>query len=290
MTDSVDVPGQPPRKILIAIRKIFKPLVRMSISFGIPISALIELLKEVFVEVAESEYKIDEKRPTDSRVTLLTGVHRKDVRRLRNQQLPEDSVPDVISLGALVVAKWVSDPDYIDSNGQPLALMRNVSSGSDGTSGAPSFESLIESVSRKDIRSRVVLDEWLRLGVVEINTSNQVNLCSDAFVPQSGLDEKAYFLGKNIHDHLAVIVHNLAEENAMLERCVYYDGLSTQAVDELHIQATTETMKALKNINQLALRLQSENQSSINKSYRFNFGAYFYGAKVDEIPASNENS
>lgn len=290
MTDSNHVPGQPPQKILIAIRNIFRPLARLAISFGIPFSALTEMLKEAFVEAAESHSQIDGKRLTDSRITLLTGVHRKDVRRLRHQKTPREASSEVVSLGALAVAKWVSDSKYTDSEGRPLALSRfqggrseelMEQSGTPGSSEDISFESLIASVSRKDIRARVVLDEWLRLGVVRINERNQVCLCADAFVPKSGLDEKAYFLGKNIHDHLSVIVHNFLDEKPMLERCVYYDGLSAEAVNTLEELAKKEAMKALKKINQQALALQEGGPASAQQSYRFNFGSYFFVGQKD---------
>ena len=67
---------------------------------------------------------------------------------------------------------------------------------------AVSFETLVASVNT-DIRPRAVLDEWLRLGVVQIDDSDQVCLVVDAFVPEKGLDEKAFLFGQNIHDHLA---------------------------------------------------------------------------------------
>ena len=52
---------------------------------GVTFSSFVNLLKEVFVEVAEREFRLDGKPPSDSRINLLTGVHRKDVRRLRSQ-------------------------------------------------------------------------------------------------------------------------------------------------------------------------------------------------------------
>ena len=45
--------------------------------------AVVALLKQVYVEVATDSFALGGKPPTDSRVSMLTGVHRKDVRTLR---------------------------------------------------------------------------------------------------------------------------------------------------------------------------------------------------------------
>ncbi|MBV5344757.1 MAG: hypothetical protein JZU63_04105, partial [Rhodoferax sp.] len=76
--------------------------------------------------------------------------------------------------------------------------------------GEASFDRLVASEST-DIRARAVLDEWLRLGIVELDADDNVRLISDAFVPKKGFEEKAYFLGRNLHDHIAASVHNLLD-------------------------------------------------------------------------------
>ena len=68
--------------------------------------------------------------------------------------------------------------------------------------GEPGFEDLVASIST-DIRPRAVLDEWQRLGVVEVDDAGLVRLVVGAFVPARGFDEKAHYFGRNLHDHLA---------------------------------------------------------------------------------------
>ena len=72
---------------------------------GITYTYLADLLKGVFVEVADREFCIEGKAQTDSRISLLTGVHRKDVRRLRELEANSaEEIPPVVSLGAQLVA------------------------------------------------------------------------------------------------------------------------------------------------------------------------------------------
>ena len=63
--------------LLGTLRKVLKPCVRLLLTHGITYTQMLEELKRVFVQVADEEFVINGKRQTDSRITLLTGVHRK---------------------------------------------------------------------------------------------------------------------------------------------------------------------------------------------------------------------
>ena len=239
---------------------------------------ILETLKTVFVQVAEEDFKLEKREQTDSRISLLTGLHRKDVHRLRGQ--PQDSQNQSIlaTLGSQLVGLWISDPNFIDSDGNPKPLPRLASTGGD-----LSFERLVACVS-KDIRARPVLDEWLRLGVVRIDDNDCVCLNSDAFVPSVGLEEKLFFFQQNIHDHIAATAHNLMNITPpMLERCVYYDAMTPDAISELKVLAETQGMIALKAVNKRAIELQSESTATTEADQRFTFAVYFYHEKEDPV-------
>lgn len=266
----------PSSALVAALRRLLRPLVRIMLTQGITYPFISDLLKSVFVEVADKEFRLGGRHQTDSRISLLTGVHRKDVKRLRNSTYDDGSVPSAISLGATLVARWVGTPEYLDAQGRPEPLARLASDG-----GTRSFESLIASVS-KDIRSRVVLDEWLRLGVVRIDEQDCVCLNTDAFVPEKGFDEKVYYFGANIHDHLAACAHNLmGKKPPLLERCVYYDQLSAASVQELANLSKELGNQALQKINRRAMELQRQDENHAEADQRMNFGVYFYSASTE---------
>ncbi|NOQ89402.1 MAG: hypothetical protein GQ549_00480, partial [Gammaproteobacteria bacterium] len=60
-----------------------KPLIRLLIEKGITFPQFRELMKELYVEVADEQFSLDEKKPSDSRIFVLTGIHRKDIKRIR---------------------------------------------------------------------------------------------------------------------------------------------------------------------------------------------------------------
>ncbi len=259
-----------------AFKRVLHPLVRLMLSSGITFPYIAELLKGVFVEVADKEFRLGENASTDSRISLLTGVHRKDVKRLRNQSGDVDMpMPEVISVGAQLVATWLEQPPFVDANGRPRALPRLSSA-----DGEVSFERLVSSRS-KDIRARVVLDEWLRLGIVSLDDKDRVVLSTEAFIPKEGLDEKLYFFAHNLHDHAAAATHNLVGDGApWLERSVYYDALSQSSIDELNTQAQQLSANMLKTLNQSAMRLEARDAQEDTPRQRFTCGLYFYSEPV----------
>lgn len=261
-----------------------RPLVHLLVASRVTYPFLSELLKELFVEVADRDFALDRKAQTISRLTLLTGIHRKDVKRLREAPNEEASVPRAVSLGAQLVARWMGAAEFLDDAGQPLPLPRL-----GGRVPGPSFEGLVESVS-KDIRARVVLDEWLRLGIARIDDEDRVQLCTEAFVPARGYEEKAFYLGRNLRDHIAAAARNLGGEQVpLLERAVYYDELSSESVDELNAMSRELAVETLGTVNRAALRLQERDaRDARDRSRRMSFGVYFYEDADEEPPRHDD--
>lgn len=276
------VPVSPPRSLPAAVRRLLRPLVKLLLHHSVQYPALTNLLKQTYVEMATA-MPVEGKAQTDSRVSLLTGIHRLDVKRLRSEISNGDEGPPMsVSLGAQIVARWIANVEYLDNKGRPLPLHRLASAG-----GLMSFESLVRSVN-KDIRPRVVLDEWLRLGVAQIDNLDRVCLVTDAFVPHDGLDEKLFYLGKNVHDHLDACVHNLTQPNdpSLLERSVYYDHLSKDSTLILSAYARQLSSQVMQAFSQKAMELQARDQLDAAAHHQVAYGQYFNQANEQEKPGA----
>jgi hypothetical protein len=261
--------GELPVPIVAALRRVLRPLIRLMLSHGIRFQTFCDLVKSTYIQVAEEEFRLDNKEQTDSRISLLTGVHRRDVKRLRNESLTVSSLSLQASMSAQLLAMWSGRPEYVDSQGLPLPLPRLASKG-----GERSFEALVQSIS-KDFRARVVLDEWLRQGIATLDEQDNVHLAADAFVSPQGFEEKAFYFGQNIHDHLAAAVHNLSGiAPPYLERCVYYGNLTAESVKEYERVAKSVGMRALHTVNRHAIELQKRDERKTDAIYRTNFGIY----------------
>jgi uncharacterized protein DUF6502 len=275
----------PPEALIKALRRVLYPLVRLMLTNGVMYPLLAELLKGVFVEAAARDFRIGKKPQTDSRISLLTGVHRKDVRRLRQlaQESPE-STPEAVSLGSQLVAAWTGLPKYLDQDGHPLPLARLARFG-----GEMSFEALVAGVS-KDIRSRAVLDEWLRLEVAHIDHEDRVVLNTEAFIPQKGLEEKMFYFAHNLHDHAAAAAHNvIGQGTPFLERSVHYDNLDIASVAELAKLAERTGMQAALSVNRKAMELEQRDAGTTEPKQRMTFGIYFYTAPADIEPRGTDD-
>jgi hypothetical protein len=270
----------PSKAVITAIKKLLRPLVRLLMSFQITLPFLVDLLKEVYVDVAEKDFTLDNKKQTDTRISMLTGVHRKDTKRLRNKEKESELSPESVSIGVQLVTKWISDPLYLDKQGKPRLLALKAS----GNESTPEFEDLVQSVCKQDMRARVILDEWLRLGIASLIEDKWVQLESQGFIPSKGLDEKAFYLGMNLSDHIEASAQNLlSEQPPFLERCVYYHGLSESSIQRLEESAREKGMALLQELNRQAIQLKEQDQEQTrdeaNEKYaphRMNFGLYFF--------------
>ena len=284
-----DALSGPSPALLRALRKLLRPLVRLMLARGIPYTYLTELLKGLFVEVADREFGLDNKPPTDSRISLVSGVHRKDVSRLRQlQQTAQTTEPAVVSLGSQVVARWLAAPPYVQDDGKPRPLARMISEGGD-----LSFEALVSSINN-DIRSRVVLDEWMRLGVVHLDDEERICLNTEAFVPSRNADEKAFYLGHNLHDHACAAVNNLLGGAPLMDRSVHYTELSAASVQQLAQLSEKLGMQALLAVNKCAMQAEAKDQMQAADNptprQRMTFGVYFYTEPLNNESGAQDTS
>ncbi|MBY6261144.1 hypothetical protein EI613_04280 [Azospirillum sp. 412522] len=269
----------PPPALLTAVRRLLVPLVRTLIGFGISWPMLANLLKSVYVEVAERGFALPGKPMTDSRITLLTGVHRKDVSQIRSAPpAAEAAAAAAPSLGAQVLSRWLTDAAFLDADGRPAPLSRGSGSGS-----GSSFETLVTGIS-KDIRPRALLDELLHAGLVTERPDGLLDLAEAAHVPRGDLDKLAYYYGRNLADHLAASGHNLAGGMPpFLERALAYDRLSPESVAVLRREADRLGMAMLVELNRMAADLADGDAGRDDAGHRFTAGLYLYDE--DELPA-----
>jgi hypothetical protein len=245
------------------------------IKVGLTFPMFNNLAREAFVEAAREDFAVDGEPPSQSRIAILSGVHRKEVRRLAELEHGASEPPSALPLSAKVVAVWTGDPAYLDAERQPLPLPR--SRVDDG----PSFEGLVSSVS-KDVRPRALLDEWLRQGMASVE-DDVVRLLRPAFLPTDGYREKAYYFGRNLRDHIAAGAHNLSgQQPALFDRAVYYDRLKPDSIEELRQLAVERSMALILEINQKASELAARDRRDGDGGYRFTLGAFFYADATDD--------
>ena len=237
---------------------LLSPFARLMVALGVPFPDLAERLKGHYVDAAS---RLSEAKPTDSRVSVLTGLQRRDVARLRDFEPRE---PRLTHLSRLV-ALWVSDPNY-----QGRALPRS--------GDAPSFEALAWDV-RRDVHPRTLLDALLAAGTVGVD-GERVVLKATSYQPLAGSEDQLAYLARNMGDHLQAATVNVTSEYApYFERAAHFSGLSQAQVSELETQFRDGQMQLLE-----AVAARAEEMKSLRLDggdYRVRAGGYFYHEDTD---------
>jgi Family of unknown function (DUF6502) len=295
-----------PRLVERTALRMLRPIVRWLIQQGITYPQFSESLKHLFLDAARKELRaralgkmsatLELKEPTDSALSLLSGVHRRDIRNFRAAEQAFESArlePSALSLevqylpasdtnapqlsknrfglSAQVVARWFSDPNYLDVNEQPLLLTR---------SGDVSFDALVASIST-DVRPRAVLDQLLHLSLVEISEEH-VRLVGAGFAPRADWAALSASATDNITDHLRAAIDNLDGKENWLEQAIFSDEMSAESVQKLHVAASAAWRGNHRKLMQLAQQLYEQdlaNREVSERVYRARIGMFYYDEK-----------
>jgi hypothetical protein len=223
-----------------------------------------------------------DKGSSDTRIALLTGVHRKDVKRLRDAPATATPSCPTVSVAASVVARWISEPRFLNADQSTRALARTPRRGS---AGEPDFTTLVAEVSR-DVGPRAVLDELERLGVVTLREDGYVALNATAFVPHDGQSELFHFLAASVSDHLGAAVHNLAPDRSgplMLDQSAFSQDLSADQARQLQQQARRLWLGVLQQFLQTATVAEQRSEGVDGPKHRVRFGVYFHDTLQTEL-------
>lgn len=266
----------PTEAILNAAAHLLRPLVRLMLRVGITFPLLTDRLRILFVEVAAAS--LAEKARTDSRISLATGIHRKEIRRLREAgegaPVPALVEPSAVTLTSAILSRWLGMIPEAPVDGEVPSLPRLAAEG-------PSFETLVRSVTR-DVRPRAVLDDWLAQGIATVDAEDRVRLNTFAFVPLPGAEAQLFYFGRNLHDHLAAAAANVlaAEAAPFPDLSLHYDRLSAPAATALEAAARAGAARLLRDLNRRAAAIAAEDDERRDKgpTRRINLGIYLYVA------------
>ena len=209
----------------------------------------------------------------------MTGVHRKDLRALRN--LGALRAVRHRHLAAEIFARWLSDPRYLTRKGQPRVLPRQSRREEE-----PSFESLVAGIST-DVHPRSVLDELIRLALVSWSApegGDTVKVIASAFTPSQDRVAQLRFLSANAADHLRAGCANLQHEGrAFLEQAIYADELSEESAGKFNLMTLQAWEHAFAELMPALRELFKQDQSAgRDMSHRVRFGMYGYVAPVND--------
>lgn len=267
------------RRILTYVgQKLLYPIVRILLRNGIPCGTFMELAKGVYVEVAIREFSIPGKKQTDSRVAILTGLSRKEVKQIKEKlTLNDEGTVKRYNRAARVIRGWTQDRTFQDGWGQPAILPME---------GEGATFSLLVNQHSGDMPTRAILDELLRVNAVEQLIDGRIRLLQRAYIPSTSEVDKLGILATDVAFLIATIDHNLVCEpqDAYFQRKVAYDNLPIEAIPELKKLTEQHGQALLEQLNEWLVQQDRDINPQVKGTGRKHAGVgiYFFEQDVSE--------
>lgn len=263
-----------------AVVTLLRALVRLMLKRGVAYGEFAEYAKRAYVETAQREFAVPGRKPTISRVAVLTGLTRKEASRLMDDPpaSPDGGARRKVNRAARVVSAWVGHPKYRDGRGAPTSLPFESAEG-------PSFSSLVLEHGG-DVTPRAVLDELTRVGAVDRLKDRRLRLVHRAYIPQADEKAKIDFLGTDVADLVASIENNLDSENArpFFQRKVAYDNLPADYLPQLRALLARKGQSLLEDLNaDMSLHDRDvQGEPTSDDRHRAMIGIYYYQDEFDD--------
>lgn len=212
-----------------AIALTLKPLVRLLIAQGVTHAEFSETAKEVYVEVAVRNFE-KEGKLNKSRIAILTGLTRKEVKNVIDRSLTSSFKERTHSRPSRVLTGWYSDPGFQGPYGIPLELPYE-----SGESEEPSFVDLVKNYSG-DMAPRQMLNQLLESGSV-VEVEGRYKAVSRIFMHSKLSPAKLDRLGRvgyRVFNTTAANtgVESAPDETTFFDRMVFADDGCTDEVIE----------------------------------------------------------
>jgi hypothetical protein len=252
-----------------AVMRMLRPLVRLLLRHGVAHASLVEWLKQLYVQTAAAEFAVEGRKQSISRIALVTGIHRKEVKRVLEQSPTTEAPPHRHNRAARIIHGWRNDSDFTDATGEPLELAFN------GTE--HDFNALVKRYSG-DIPARAVLDELVRTGIVEHSRNGTLRLLKPGYIPCQSDDDMLQLAGDSVRDLLETIDHNLqsAGKGSRLQLSVVYDNLPEEAVQAFRKLSRERAMALLEEMDAFLSRHDRDSNPHAKGSGTFRAGLGVY--------------
>jgi hypothetical protein len=257
--------------LLAACRLFMTPVARFLIRNGITYKEFSETAKAAFVAVASEDYGIRGRRTNISRTAVLTGLTRKEVKRIRDELKSSSSNSREIELNrpAKVLSVWNEDKRFIDTKGFPRTLT---------IEGLDGFRELLREVGG-DVPPGAMLKELIRAGCVEEVAEGHFRCRKRQFNP-SGISEfQATRYGECLRDLADTVQWNLDEaskDDKRFEFRVWNDRIPKRRVSRFHEFVRESGSELLEVFDRWLMDNQNPRNAKGDDDTRCGVGVYFF--------------
>ncbi len=256
---------------LKALRLLFRPVAQILLKAGVNWKELVEVCKATYVEVATQDFGI-RGRPTNvSRVAILTGFSRREVRRLRDLVEQKDPAEfGRMNHATRVRSGWFSDADFINEAGEPRRL--------DVSGSYPSFESLCTRYSG-DVPATTMLKELRHVGAVAEQDDGRLLAKTRYYMPVLTDPDQVLRSGSVLEDVGGTVSYNLHRDDhdpSRFERRATNTQIPASAIPEFRDFVEREGQAFLERVDAW---LTEHEDSQASNSVRLGLGTYWIEEK-----------
>jgi len=264
------------RQILGAFLIALRPIARIFLRFGMGYREFSDIAKTAFVDVATSEYGL-RGRPTNiSRVAVMTGLTRKEVRRVR-EKIEKGDLSVVVKSTPLseMLHRWHSDNEYLDSAGRPVVLPFS----GEGVS----FSSLAKKYGG-DIPPGAMRTELKRVGAVVEDEQGNLQAVSRVIHPKGEHEKLVTAVVHAIYPLVSTIAHNVnpnRDDDTWAQFNTYTQSIRKMDVPRLRRISLDRLTALAESIDDLFIAYETlhENDGSDDDKNIVAVGVYYFEEK-----------
>lgn len=277
MTDSVKT------GLLAAYSKLLGPLTRILLKNGVTFGEFSEVVKTSFVTIAAQDFGVPGKKMTKARIAIVTGLTRKEVQRLSNDDQKERyKLKTNLNRITRVLSGWHTDPEYTGPYGMPLEIRYDSAIPNDVT-----FVRLVQQYSG-DMTPRAMLDELLRVEAVAQPDHDWVKVLKRTYVPDPFAPDSLERLGRGVRDYVATMEVNMEKSESgagRFERFVAPEfGLKEEDLADFNAYVRIRCQGLLEEIDNWLSKKEPPDTESGEKAIKTGVGIFhFISEENDEI-------
>ena len=211
------------QQVLDAFLLVMRPVVRILLRYGIGDREFLEVTKTAYVVVASADFGLRGRPTNSSRVAVMTGLTRKEVRRLRDKIESGESKIEVKTTPLSdVLHHWHAEDEFTDSEGRPVTLPFSGET--------KSFSTLVKKFGG-DIPAGAMRTEMKRVGAISEDEDGRLTVINRAFHTDSEHERLMTSLVHGAYSLLSNIAHNTDKDRAdatWANRTVYTQSLARE--------------------------------------------------------------
>lgn len=267
--------------VIGAIGVLVRPIVRLALRNGITFREFTDLCRGEYVQVAAQDYGVHGRETNVSRIALITGINRKDIKRLKDAISNGDDVfssqaPSRISR---IITGWHDDGEFLSESGAPRDL---------DIEGPLGFGELVRRYGG-DVALVTVIRELKKAKVLEELPSGQLKILKRFYIPNPSSDPESepefvnpraiQHASSILGDHINTIFHNLyrhdTKEPLRFERRATNNLVRKEVVPAFRAFVEQRAQQYLVDIDEWLSANEVQGHPRQNKCVRLGMGTYW---------------